>query len=95
MPVATARLALRGGIGYLAGAATLPEYRGQKLYSTLLRRRMEDAHARGYHIAAIHAEPMSRRVVSRYDFRAYARYYIYAWMPIIDLAVIKSLVPDE
>ena len=95
VPVATARLVLRGGIAYLGGAATLPEYRGQKLYSTLLRRRMEDAHARGYQVAAIHAEPMSRRVVSRYDFKEYARSYIYAWMPVIDMAVIKSLVPDE
>ena len=94
-PVATAALVLRGGIAYMGGAATLAEHRGQKLYSTLLRRRLADAHARGYHIAAIHAEPMSRRVVQRYGFTERARFHIYGWMPVMDAAVIKSLVPDE
>ena len=60
--------------------------------STLLRRRLEGAHARGYHLAAINAEPMSRPIVERYGFNEYARNYIYGWMPIIDLEVIKSLV---
>ncbi|MBI4790031.1 MAG: GNAT family N-acetyltransferase [Chloroflexi bacterium] len=94
-PVAGAHLALRGGVAYMGGAGTLPEYRGQKIYSTLLRRRLQDAHDRGYHIAAIHAEPMSRRVVKRYRFKEYARFFVYAWMPVMDMAVIKSLVPDE
>jgi hypothetical protein len=43
----------------------------------------------------IHAEPMSRRVVSKYGFKEYGRAYLYAWMPVIDMAVIKSLVPDD
>jgi GNAT superfamily N-acetyltransferase/ketosteroid isomerase-like protein len=94
-PVAQAVLQLRAGIAYLGGAATLPEYRGRRIYSTLLRRRLEDARARGYHIAAIDAEPMSRRVVSRYGFKEYARTYVYGWMPVMDLDVIRSLVPDE
>ncbi|HET7078642.1 MAG TPA: GNAT family N-acetyltransferase [Chloroflexia bacterium] len=94
-PVAEAVLQLRAGIAYLGGAATLPEYRGRRIYSTLLRRRLEDARARGYQIAAIDAEPMSRRVVARYGFKEYARTYVYGWMPVIDVAVIRSLVPDE
>jgi GNAT superfamily N-acetyltransferase len=94
-PVAQAVLQLRAGIAYLGGAATLPEYRGRRIYSTLLRRRLEDARARGYHIAAIDAEPMSRRVVARYGFKEYARTYVYGWMPVMDLDVIRSLVPDE
>ena len=94
-PVAGAHLALRAGVAYMGGAGTLREYRGQKIYSTLLRRRLQDAHDRGYHIAAIHAEPMSRRVVKRYRFKEYARFYLYVWMPVMDMAVIKSLVPDE
>lgn len=69
VPVAEASLNLRNGIAYLAGASTRPEYRNRRIYSTLLRRRLEDARAAGYHIAAIHAEPMSRRVVSRYGFK--------------------------
>ena len=93
--VADARVILRGGIAYLGGASTLPEFRSRKIYSTLLRRRLEDARARGYHLAAIHAEPMSRRVVSRYGFREFSKAYLYAWMPVIDMQVIKSLVPDD
>jgi GNAT superfamily N-acetyltransferase/ketosteroid isomerase-like protein len=95
LPVAQALLQLRAGIAYLGGAATLPEYRGRRIYSTLLRRRLEDARARGYHIAAIDAEPMSRRVVARYGFKEYARTYVYGWMPVMDMDVIRSLVPDE
>jgi ketosteroid isomerase-like protein len=94
-PVADARVVLRGGIAYLGGASTLPEFRKRKIYSTMLRRRLEAAHARGYHIAAIHAEPMSRRVVNRYGFREFFKVYLYGWMPVMDLNVIKSLVPDE
>lgn len=94
-PTAGARLILRGGIAYLGGASTLPEYRGRKIYSTLLRRRLEIARERRYEIAAIHAEPMSRRIVSKFGFKELARYYLYGWMPVIDMEVIRSLVPDE
>ncbi len=94
-PVADARVILRGGIAYLGGASTLPDYRGQKIYSTLLRKRLEVARERGYEIAAIHAEPMSRRVVSKFGFKELATYYLYAWMPVMDMEVIRSLVPDE
>jgi len=93
-PVGLGRLELKGGVAYLGGAATLPEFRGQKVYSTLLRRRLEDARAHGYHLAAINAEPMSRRIVTRYGFKEYARMYIYGWMPVMDEEVIKSLVPQ-
>jgi predicted N-acetyltransferase YhbS/ketosteroid isomerase-like protein len=94
-PVADARVFLQGSMAYLGGASTLPEYRNQKIYSTLLRRRLEDARERGYQIVVIHAEPMSRRVVSRYGFEEFARFHIYAWMPVIDMEVIRGLVPDE
>jgi len=33
--------------------------------------------------------------VSKYGFKSYGLAYIYAWMPVIDMAVIKSLVPDD
>jgi GNAT superfamily N-acetyltransferase len=89
------RVNLRGGLAYLSGAGTLPGLRGRKIYSTLLRRRLEKARERGYHLAAIQAEPMSRRVVVRYGFKEYGRTYAYAWMPVIDMDVIKSLIPDD
>ena len=79
----------------LGGAATLHEYRGRHLYSSLLRHRLEDARDRGYHLATIDAEPMSRRVVSRYGFTEHAKSYIYGWMPVMDEKVVRSLVPDD
>ena len=82
-------------LAYLGGASTLPELRGRKVYSTLLRRRLEAARERGYHLGAIQAEPMSRRIVVRYGFVERARTQIYAWMPVIDMDVIRSLAPDD
>jgi len=93
-PVAFARLILDGGTAYLGGAATLPEFRGHHVYSTLVRRRLEEAHAHGYHLAVINAEPLSRPIVARCGFKEYARTYLYAWMPVIDMDVIKSMVPQ-
>ena len=95
VPVAEAHLILKGSIAYLGGAATLPEYRGRKIYSTLLKRRLQDARERGFVLAAIDAEPMSKRVVERYGFKEYGKNLLYAWMPVIDMDVIRSLVPDE
>jgi hypothetical protein len=92
--VAHGRLVLEGGIAYLGGSGVLPEFRGQRVYATLLRRRLEEAQQRGYHVAAINAEPLSRPIVLKYGFKEYERIYIYAWMPVIDVNVIKSLVPQ-
>ena len=93
-PVAYGRLLLEGGLAYLGGSGVLPDYRGQRVYATLLRRRLEEAQQRGYHVAAINAEPLSRPIVEKYGFKEYARSYIYGWMPVIDVDVIKSLVPQ-
>ncbi len=94
-PVADAHLYLQSGVAYLGGAATLPEYRNRKIYSTLLRRRLEIARNEGYEVAVIHAEPMSRRVVSRFGFETHAMYDVYGWMDPMDLDVIKTLIQDQ
>ena len=88
------RVQLRAGVAYLGGAATLPEFRGQHIYSTLVRLRLEEARARGYQLAVINAEPLSRPIAARCGFKEYTRTYIYGWMPVIDIDVIKSLVPQ-
>ncbi len=93
-PAGYGRVQLRAGIAYLGGAATLPEFRGQHIYSTLVRLRLEEAWTRGYHLAVINAEPLSRPIVARCGFKEYARTYIYGWMPVIDMDVIKALVPQ-
>lgn len=83
------------GWAFMGGASVLAEARNQRVYSTMLARRLADAHGRGYHIAAIHAAPMSRPIVAKYGFKPYARFLIYGWMPEPDMDVIKSLVPQE
>jgi hypothetical protein len=30
----------------------------------------------------------------KYGFKEYSRSYIYGWMPVMDVEVIKSLVPQ-
>lgn len=94
-PVADAHLYLQSGVAYLGGAATLPDYRNRKIYSTLLRRRLEIARDEGYEVALIHAEPMSRRVVSRFGFETQAMYEVFGWMEPMDLDVIRTLVQDQ
>lgn len=94
-PVAIGAMLLKGGRVHLGGATTLPEYRSRKIYSTMLRRRLEQGRDLGYHMATIDAEPMSRRVVSRYGFKEYGKTQLYVWMPVIDMDVIHTIVPDE
>lgn len=62
-PVGEAALWFGLGIAYLGGASVLPQYRNQKIYSTLLARRLRDAHARlpcRHHPRRTH-EPAHRR----------------------------------
>jgi hypothetical protein len=94
-PVAMGTLLLRNGRVYLGGAATLPAYRGQHLYSTLLKQRLRAARALGYHIATIDAGPMSRPIVARYGFKSYGTMRVFGWMPVMDPEVIRSLVTEE
>jgi ketosteroid isomerase-like protein/GNAT superfamily N-acetyltransferase len=93
-PVGHGRINLSGSTAHLAGASTLPEFRGLGVYSTLLKHRLEIAHQFGYHIATIEAQPMSKPIVGRYGFKVYATSYIYAWMPVMDMDIINSLVQD-
>jgi GNAT superfamily N-acetyltransferase/ketosteroid isomerase-like protein len=94
-PIGTGRVNFKAGTGHLTSGATLPEYRGKHVYSTMLRRRLEQARTRGYHIVTIDAGPMSRRVVERYGFKEYGGMCIYGWMPVMDLDAIRSLVPQD
>ncbi|HXU24463.1 MAG TPA: GNAT family N-acetyltransferase, partial [Tepidiformaceae bacterium] len=94
-PVGAATLILRAGTVYLGGAATLPAHRNHRVYSTLLRKRLEAAHALGYEVAVIHAGPMSRRVVEKYGFESVGKFEVYGWMPVMDPTVIATLVQDD
>jgi ribosomal protein S18 acetylase RimI-like enzyme len=58
-PAAAATLYLKDGVGYLADAATDPDFRGRGLQSALLRRRISDAAAVGADIVFSGAAPLS------------------------------------
>lgn len=94
-PVAMGALLVKNGSVYLGGAATLPAYRGQHIYSTLLKRRLVSAREMGYHVATIDAGPMSRPIVEKYGFKSYGTLYVFGWMPVMDPEVIKGLVTEE
>ncbi|MCC7360289.1 MAG: GNAT family N-acetyltransferase [Anaerolineales bacterium] len=94
-PAGTARISLQGTMGYLVAGSTLPEFRGRHVYSSLLRQRLQVAHQRGFNLVALDAGPMSRAVVERYGFEPFGTTHVYAWMPVMDPAVIRALVPNE
>jgi GNAT superfamily N-acetyltransferase len=55
-----ASLRLHEGVAQLAGAATLPEHRRHGVQTALLRRRLQDAAARGCDVAFVTTQPGSR-----------------------------------
>jgi GNAT superfamily N-acetyltransferase len=76
MPVATAALAIHGGVALFAGASTLPEWRGLGAQAALLRARLHNAALRGCDLAMMCALPgsASQRNAEREGFRiAYTR----------------------
>jgi GNAT superfamily N-acetyltransferase len=89
------RIDLSGSTAHLSGAATLPDYRGRGIYSTLLHHRLNVAREFGHQIATIDALPMSKPIVARHGFKEYATTYIYAWMPVIDMDIINGLIQSN
>jgi GNAT superfamily N-acetyltransferase len=75
-PAAAAALSMHGGVAILAGASTIPEFRGRGLQSALLRARLAYAAERGCDLAMMAALPGSgsQRNAERRGFRiAYTR----------------------
>ena len=63
-------LVIDGGIGCLAGASTLPAFRGRGCQTALIRTRISDASAAGCHeVCALTANPASRRNLERAGLR--------------------------
>ncbi|MEO8029625.1 MAG: hypothetical protein ABJC74_17830 [Gemmatimonadota bacterium] len=74
--VAAGALSLREGVGLLAGASTIPEWRGRGAQAALLRTRLESAVEQGADLAMICTQPggASQRNAERKGFRiAYTR----------------------
>ena len=75
-PVAAAMLAVHGGVALLAGASTVPAWRGRGAQAALLRARLRHAAALGCDVAMMGAAPgsASQRNAERVGFRiAYTR----------------------
>ena len=74
--IGTASLIVHDGVALLAGASTLPEFRGRGAQSVLLRARLSHAHAAGCDVAMMAALPgsTSQTNAERQGFRiAYTR----------------------
>lgn len=88
VPVATGRIAFSPGdpFAYLAGGATLPEYRGRGLYTDLLRVRVLEAISRRVRLLMVDARPMSRPILERHGFRFLGHAYACNWKPGPEIA---------
>jgi GNAT superfamily N-acetyltransferase len=63
----------------LWGGATLEEYRGQGLYTSLLAVRAQGAKARGLGFLTVDASPMSRPILEKHGFEMIAYAYPCKW----------------
>ena len=66
----------------LGGAATVPEARGHGVYTTLVKRRLDDARADGREAAVIQADRnTSAPICARLGFRELCSLELFAWAP--------------
>jgi len=63
----------------LHGGATLPDHRGQGLYTSVLAVRVQEAIQRGYRFLTIEASPMSHPIVARHGFHLLTHVNAYKW----------------
>lgn len=80
-PVSSAWLYLLPGshFGGLWGGSTLPDYRGQGIYTALVGARAREARERGLRFLTIDASPMSRPIVQKLGFRFMTLTYPCKW----------------
>lgn len=79
-PAAAAALFIHDGVGYFAGCATDPAYRGRGLHAALLRRRMLDARAAGVDFVCSGADFLSTSHRERAGMRL--RFLRSIWTPL-------------
>jgi GNAT superfamily N-acetyltransferase len=65
----------------LWGGSTLPEYRQQGLYTSLLAVRAREAQQRGYRFLTVDASPMSRPILEKHGFQLLGFSYPCEWKP--------------
>jgi GNAT superfamily N-acetyltransferase len=69
----------RGHFATLFAGSTVPEYRRQGLYTSLLATRVQEIRARGYLYAVVETGAMSRPIVARHGFQHLTTVYDYEW----------------
>jgi len=69
----------RGQFATLFAGSTIPEYRKQGLYTSLLATRVQEIRARGYPYAVVETGAMSRPIVARHGFQHLTTVHDYEW----------------
>jgi hypothetical protein len=69
----------RGHFATLFAGSTVPEYRKQGLYTSLLAIRLREIQERGYPFAVVEAGAMSKPIVAKYGFQHLTTVYDYEW----------------
>jgi GNAT superfamily N-acetyltransferase len=69
----------RGHFATLFAGSTIPEYRKQGLYTSLLATRIREIRDRGYPFAVVEAGSMSKPIVAKHGFQHLTTVYDYEW----------------
>ena len=69
----------RGQFATLFAGSTIPEYRNQGLYTSLLATRLQEIRERGYRYAAVETGAMSKPIVEKHGFRHLTTVWDYEW----------------
>jgi GNAT superfamily N-acetyltransferase len=69
----------KGHFATLFAGSTLPEYRNQGLYTSILSTRLKEIQKRGYQYAVVEAGDMSRPIVEKHGFYHFTTTWDYIW----------------
>ena len=69
----------RGRFATLFAGSTLPEYRKQGLYTSLLTTRIQEIRAKGYQYAVVEAGSMSKPIVKKHGFQRLTTVHDFEW----------------
>lgn len=69
----------QGHFATLFAGSTIPEYRKQGLYTSLLATRLKEIRERGYPCAVVEAGSMSKPIVAKHGFQHLTTVYDYEW----------------
>ncbi len=69
----------KGEFATLFGGSTIPEYRRQGLYTSLLSTRLKEIRERGYRYAIVETGEMSRPIVAKHGFQHLTTVWDYEW----------------